>query len=120
MVRRSNEVKMVHESRLRNVFFRVKENSDKFNMDVSSEDLAYYAACLATGEDLQRKVTAEYRGTETHVEDIAAHFLQASEKEADELFYLGKWTDAAYRTYKRGNKLGALLITVNRFMVPKN
>lgn len=109
----------MNHTRLKNVFFRAKKHGSQFDMLSWTNDLAHHAACLAVGEEIGDHTVIEYRGQETHIEDVATLFLEASEKEADKLFYLGCWPDDAWRRYRKGNRIGALLITVNILMIPE-
>lgn len=106
----------MNETRLKNVYFHIKAHVAEFNMDDVKHDFAYYAACVATGEDLEGRQAIEYRGRELHLHDVVAEFLQISEEEAEKLIYLGQWPDIAYQVYKRKDRLKGLLYTVNQFI----
>lgn len=103
----------MNETRLKNIYFYIKNHANEFDMETVDHDFAYYAACVATGEDLEGKQAIEYRGRELHLHDVVAEFLQVSEEEAEKLIYLGQWPDAAYQIYKRKDRLKGLLYMVN-------
>ena len=106
----------MNQTRLKNVYFHIKSHESDFDMARGDRDFAYYAACVAVGEDLNGQRVTQYRGEETHTHEIAAQFLQVSDDEAERLIFLGQWPDPAYQLYRRGHRLKGLLWAVNIFI----
>ncbi len=106
----------MNQTRLKNIYFYIKEREADFDMAEVKKDFAYYAACVAVGDDLHGKQVTQYRGQETHTHEIVAAFLQATEAEVDQLIFLGRWPDIAYHLYRKGQRLRGLLFAVNQFI----